>query len=101
MRSTVVRDGVIWEIDPKERTFTRVDAASLKQAVGGESSQIEAMIARLPPEKRALMESRMAQMKQKAANTEYTSDTGGATIPAVLLPCMVNSATRSRSPSTA
>jgi hypothetical protein len=77
LRSTVVRDGVIWEIDPKERTFTRVDAASLKQAFGGESSQMEAMIARLPPEKRALMESRMAQMKQKAANTEYTfSDTG-------------------------
>ncbi len=76
-RTTLVRDGVIWEIDPRERTFTRVDVASLKQLMGGQDAQLEAMLAQLPPEKRAVMEARMAQMKQKAANTEYTfSDTG-------------------------
>jgi hypothetical protein len=77
MRTTLVRDGVVWEIDPRERTFTRVDSASLKQLFGGKESQMEAMLAQLPPEKRALMEQRMAQMKQKAGTTEYTfSDTG-------------------------
>jgi hypothetical protein len=76
-RTTLVRDGVIWEVDPRERTFTRVDTASLKQLMGGRDSQMEAMLAQLPPEKRAVMEARMAQMKQKAATTEYTfSDTG-------------------------
>lgn len=76
-RTTLVRDGVVWEIDPREKTFTRVDAASLKQLFGGRESQMEAMLAQLPPEKRALMEQRMAQMKQKAATTEYTfTDTG-------------------------
>ena len=34
-RTTLVRDGVIWEIDPRERTFTRIDAGSLKQLFGG------------------------------------------------------------------
>ena len=76
-RTTLVRDGVVWEIDPREKTFTRVDAASLKQLFGGKESQMEAMLAQLPPEKRALMEQRMAQMKQKSATTEYTFiDTG-------------------------
>ena len=77
LRTTLVRDGVVWEIDPREKTFTRVDAASLKQLFGGKESQMEAMLAQLPPEKRALMEQRMAQMKQKSATAEYTfTDTG-------------------------
>ncbi len=76
-RTTLVRDGVIWEIDPRERTFSRVDAASIKQAFGANDSQLEAMLARLPPEKRAVLEARMAQVKQNAATTQYTfSDAG-------------------------
>lgn len=76
-RATLVRDGVIWQVDPGERTFTRVDAASLKQMFAGNDSRMEAMLANMPPEKRALMESRMAQMKQKGATTQFTfSDTG-------------------------
>ncbi len=75
--TTLVRDGVVWEIDPAERTFTRVDAASVGQLAGASSSKMEAMIASLPPEKRAMMEARMAQMKQKSATTQYTfTDTG-------------------------
>jgi hypothetical protein len=76
-RYTLIRDGVIWEVDPRERTFTRVDSASLKQMMGGADAQMQAMLARLPPEKRAAMEARMAQMKQHAASTDYTfNDTG-------------------------
>jgi hypothetical protein len=75
--STVVRDDVIWKIDPAERTYTRVDQASLKQMMGGKSAQLEAMMANMPPERRAMIEARMAKMHQKAANTEYTfNDTG-------------------------
>ncbi len=76
-RFTLIRDGVIWEVDPRERTYTRVDAASLKQMMGGQDSELQAMLERLPPEKRAVMAARMAQMKQNAASAEYTfSDTG-------------------------
>ncbi|HYL69895.1 MAG TPA: hypothetical protein VEY89_01160 [Candidatus Dormibacteraeota bacterium] len=76
-RVEVVRDGVIWQIDPRERTFTRIDQAALKQLFGGGDARLEAMLANLPPERRALMEARMAQMRQKAAHTEYTfSDAG-------------------------
>jgi hypothetical protein len=76
-RYTLIRDDVIWEVDPRERSFTRVDSASLKQMMGGQEAQMQAMIERLPPEKRAAMEARMAQMKQHAATSEYTfNDTG-------------------------
>ena len=76
-RTTLVRDGVIWEVDSRERTFTRIDSASLKQMFAGSDSQMEAMLAKMPPDKRAMMESRLAQMKHKGAATEYTfSDTG-------------------------
>jgi hypothetical protein len=75
--STVVRDNVIWKIDPAERTYTRVDQESLKSMMGGKSAQMEAMIANLPPEKRAMIEARMAKMQQHAANTQFTfTDTG-------------------------
>jgi hypothetical protein len=75
--TTLVRDGVVWEIKPAERTFIRVDPASLGQFAGDSSNKMEAMIASLPPEKRAMMEAHMAQMKQKSATTQFTfTDTG-------------------------
>ena len=76
-RYTLIRDGVIWEVDPRERTFTRVDSASLKQMMGGHDSHLQAMLAKLPPDKRAVMEAKIAQIKQNAAGSEFTfSDTG-------------------------
>jgi hypothetical protein len=75
--SDIVRDGVIWHVDPRSRTFTRVDQDSMRQMMGGKSAQMEAMIANLPPEKRAMMQARLAQMQQRASTTEYTfTDTG-------------------------
>ena len=75
--TTLVRDGVIWKIDPVERTFTRVDSASLGQMAGGASDRMQAMLANMPPEKRAMMEAHLAQMKQKSATTQFTfTDTG-------------------------
>jgi hypothetical protein len=75
--TTLVRDGTVWEIKPAERTFTRVDPAALGQFEGDANSRMQAMIASMPPEKRAMMEARMAQMKQKSASTQFTfTDTG-------------------------
>ena len=76
-RTTLVRDGAIWQVNPRERTFTRIDPASLKQMFAGNDSQMEAMLAQMPPEKRAMMEARLAQMQHKGAATAYSfSDTG-------------------------
>jgi hypothetical protein len=76
-RIDIVRDGVIWGVNPRERTFTRLDQASVKQFFGGQSSQLDAMLERLPPEQRAKMQARMAQMKQSGGGGEFTfTDTG-------------------------
>jgi hypothetical protein len=73
----LVRDGVIWRIDPRNRTFTRVDKDSMQHMMGGNSAKLDAMIASLPPEKRAMMQQRLAQMQQKAGTEQYTfTDTG-------------------------
>jgi hypothetical protein len=75
--TTLVREGVVWQVDPRERTFTRVDAASLGQMLGSKESRMAGMLAQLPPDKRALIESRMSQMKQRSAGTAFTfKDTG-------------------------
>lgn len=96
--TTLVRDGTVWEIDPAERTFTRVDPASLGQFASESSSQMEAMIASLPPEKRAMMEARMGQMKQKAATTQYTFTDTGRSDHAGQYPCRVWEEQRSGKP---
>jgi hypothetical protein len=73
-RVDLVRDGVIWRIDPPQRTYTRIDAATVKTFFGGQQSQLDAMLANLPPEKRALMEAQMARMQQPHQDT--FTDTG-------------------------
>ncbi|HVN46970.1 MAG TPA: hypothetical protein VMT66_17205 [Steroidobacteraceae bacterium] len=75
--SDIVRDGAIWRVDRHSRTFTRVDKDSMQQMMGANSKQMEDLIAQLPPEKRAMMQQRMAQMQQRAGTTQYTfNDTG-------------------------
>jgi hypothetical protein len=74
-RSEIVRDGVIWRISPEKKTYTRIDQESIKAMFGGREQQMEAMLARLPPDKRAAMEARMEKMKQ--GNTDFAfTDTG-------------------------
>ena len=74
-RSEIVRDGVIWRISQEKRTYTRIDQESIKAMFGGREQQMEAMLARLPPDKRAAMESRMEKMKQGGTDFAFT-DTG-------------------------
>jgi hypothetical protein len=76
-RTNVVRDGVIWEINPQERTFTRIDAATMKSFFGGQNAQMQAMLAKLPPEQQAAMQARVAQMQQRTIAFSYT-DAGHA-----------------------
>lgn len=58
----IVRDGVIWDIDPQQRTYSRIDQAALKAFIGDRQSQMDAMIANLPPAQRAMMQERVAKM---------------------------------------
>jgi hypothetical protein len=74
-RSEIVRDGVIWRVNPGPRTYTRIDADTVKTMFGAGQAKMDAMLANLPPEKRAVIEARMAQMKQGGADFTFT-DTG-------------------------
>jgi len=74
-RIDIVRDGVIWEIRPTQQTFTRIDSASLNQMMGGGQSRLQAMLANLPPDKRAAIEARMAHSQSVASQATF-NDTG-------------------------
>jgi hypothetical protein len=71
----LVRDGVIWEVDPQERTYTRIDQATVKSFFGAQSGRFDAALAKLPPEQRALMQARLAQMQKPSEEGSFT-DTG-------------------------
>jgi hypothetical protein len=70
----LVRDGVIWDVDTQQRTYTRIDQAAAKAFFASQQGQFGALLANLPPEKRALMQARMAQMQQP--NQVKFTDTG-------------------------
>ncbi len=72
VRMNIIRDGVIWEVHSRDRTFSRIDAQSLNATM---DSRMQAMMANLPPEKRAMMQARMAQMAQPRNDSTFT-DTG-------------------------
>jgi hypothetical protein len=65
---------VIWEVDTQQRTYTRIDQATAKTFFGAQHGKLDAMLASLPPEKRALMQARVAQMQQPHQDT--FTDTG-------------------------
>lgn len=94
----VVRDGVIWRIDPVGRTYTRIDQDTFKQAMGGRAGQLDAMLANLPPEKRAALQARMAQMQQHAGANQFTFSDTGKSERAGQYPCKVWSEQRNGKP---
>lgn len=75
-RSEIVRDGVIWRVNPGARTYTRIDADTVKTMFGAAQQKMDAALANLPPEKRAVIEARMAQMKQGGGADFTFTDTG-------------------------
>ena len=70
----IVRDGVIWQIQPLQRTFTRIDQQSLAQMMGAGNAHLSAMMANLPPERRAMLQAQLAQ--RAAASAPTFTDTG-------------------------
>jgi hypothetical protein len=72
VRMNIIRDGVIWEVHTRERTFSRIDAQSLNASM---DARMQAMMANLPPDKRAMMQARLAQLAQPHSDSTFT-DTG-------------------------
>jgi hypothetical protein len=66
-RMAIVRDGALWAVNVPQRTYTKVDKAFMQQKLGAANSQLQAMMAQMPPERRAMMEERMKQMQQPDA----------------------------------
>jgi len=73
----LVRDGSIWQVDVEKRTFYKFDKAALAGQQGQMQERMQAMLQKLPPERRAMMEERMKGIMQKAQQTSVTmTDTG-------------------------
>ena len=74
---TLVRDGAIWEVNVQKRTFTKFDKQALAGQQDAMQERMQAMLQKLPPEKRAAMEARVQGMMHQAQQANYTlSDTG-------------------------
>lgn len=73
----LIRDGSIWQVDVEKRTFYKFD----KEALAGQQDQMQermqAMLEKMPPERRAAMEEHMKGMMQKTQQASVTmTDTG-------------------------
>jgi len=74
-RSEIVRDNAIWRVNPGAKTYSRLDQQSVKAMFGARQEQMDAMLARLPPDKRAALEARMQKVQGGASDFSLV-DTG-------------------------
>ena len=74
-KMSIVRDGVIWEVNVQKRTFSKMDKAAMQAKMNRVNDQLQAMLAKLPPDKRAMMEQHLSQSQQSGANFTW-NDTG-------------------------
>ena len=65
-RMTLFRDGVVWQVEIPQRTFQKFDKNAFAALMGGRQTRMQAMLATLPPEKRAVMEARLQAMQNKS-----------------------------------
>jgi hypothetical protein len=72
---SLIRDGVVWEVDVPKRTYSKVDKAAMKARLEEGQQRMKEMAATLPPERRALFEQRM-QQAQSAHHDYAWTDTG-------------------------
>jgi hypothetical protein len=63
---TLIRDGALWQIDVPKRTYRKLDKAAMQVRKGAMNDKMQAMLAQMPPERRALLEQRMKSMQQPA-----------------------------------
>jgi hypothetical protein len=73
---TLFRDGAIWKIDVKDRTFMKIDNQAMKARMGAIDDRMKAMLDSLPPEKRAVFEQKMQAMKSGGGGGFEFTDTG-------------------------
>jgi hypothetical protein len=73
----LVRDGSIWQVNVPKRTFYQIDQSALAGQRSQVQEQMQAMLQRLPPDRRAAMQERMqAFMAHSAQTTVDMTDTG-------------------------
>jgi hypothetical protein len=96
--STLIRDGAIWKVDPQKRTFTRIDKSAVSSKAGEMEQRIQAAMANMPPEKRAMIEQRMKAMQQQPHDFELTD--AGRSEHVGSYTCQVWQATRDGKPMT-
>ena len=73
----LVRDGNIWQVDVEKRTFFQLDKAALAGQQGAMRDQMQAMLQKLPPERRAAMEARMKDMMARQSQDRVTITDSG------------------------
>jgi len=71
----LIRDGVIWQMDVQKRTYEKFDKAHVQSQMQVRDEQLNAMLAKLPPEQRAVMEQRMKKLREPRMDVAW-SDTG-------------------------
>jgi len=74
----LVRDGVIYDIEPRRHTYQRIDPQTMKSVMGAQNERMQAMLAQLPPERRAMMQERLARLQsgEEAGPSVSYIDTG-------------------------
>ena len=71
----LVRDGVIWRVDVTRRTYRKFDKASVQAQTQVADQRFQAILANLPPERRAMIEQRMKKLREGPTDITW-SDTG-------------------------
>ena len=71
----LMRDGVIWQMDVEKRTYQKFDKAHVQSQMQVMDERLNAMLAQMPPEQRAVMEERMKKLKEPHMDVTW-SDTG-------------------------
>jgi hypothetical protein len=75
----LVRDGHMWQVDVRRRTFYLFDKAAIANEQTAMQGRFQAMLQRMPPEQRAMMQARMQSVMHQAQQTQMSmTDTGHA-----------------------
>jgi hypothetical protein len=69
---TLMRDGVIWDVDTQKHTFRKFDKNAVAAQQNEMSDRMKAMMQNMPPERRAALEQRMKAMQQETHDYALT-----------------------------
>lgn len=74
-RVQLVRDGGLWLIDMRRRTYSHLDKAAVSAEMGTMNNRMQAALQNMPPERRAMFEQQMKNFQQKSQDWTV-KDTG-------------------------